>query len=78
MLRRKFSADSKTPIKAIYGVNGEERTWKIARDYVDGSCASKSDGADGIPEGEKWKFTKQDIQYRALNKIEHPQYFNLI
>jgi hypothetical protein len=74
-LRRKFSADSKTPIKAIYGVNGEERTWKIARDYVDGSCASKSDGADGIPEGEKWKYTKQDIQYRACNKIEHPMYF---
>ncbi|AXH77102.1 MAG: putative replicase [Circoviridae sp.] len=75
MLRRKFAEKSKTPIKAIYGVNGEERTWKIARDYVNGSCASKSDGADGIPEGEKWKYTKQDIKYRATNKIDHPMYF---
>ncbi len=74
-LRRKFSAESKTPIEAIYAVNGEERTWKIAKAYVNGTSASKSEGADGIPEGEKWKYTKQDIQYRAQNQIEHPMYF---
>ena len=76
-LRRKFSIDSKTPIKAIYGVNGEERTWKVARDYVDGSSASKSgyDAAEGSGEGDKWQYTKQDIEYRALNGVEHPMTF---
>jgi hypothetical protein len=76
LVRRKFSKDSKTPIKAIYAVNGEERTWKIAKAYVDGTCASKSEGADGKDDGDKYKYTKQDIKYRTLKKIEHPQYFN--
>jgi hypothetical protein len=78
-LRRKFAEDSKTPIKAIYRVNGEERTWKIAKSYVDGTCASKSDATpeNHFTEGEKWKYTKQDITYRALNKIEHPQFFSI-
>ena len=74
MIRRKFGEESKTPIRAIYGVNGEERTWKRARDYVDGSCAAKSEGADGIPAGDKWKYTKQDIPYRALHGVQHPMY----
>ena len=77
MIRRKFAEGSKTPIKAIYGVNGEERTWKIAKAYVDGTCASKSAGAEGMPDGDKWKYTKQDIPYRATNKIEHPQFFTI-
>ncbi len=78
-LRRKFSAESKTPIKAIYRVNGEERTWKVAKSYVDGSCASKSPGdiLQGIPDGDKWEFTRQDIPYRALNGVEHPMTFNV-
>lgn len=77
MIRRKFAEDSKTPIKAIYRVNGEERTWKIAKAYVDGSCVSKSPGDifHGIPDGDKWEFTKQDIEYRAQQKIEHPMFF---
>ena len=78
-LRRKFAEDSKTPIKAIYCVNGEERTWKIAKSYVDGTCASKSEGdiMMNIPDGDKWIYTKQDITYRAVNNIEHPQFFTI-
>ncbi len=77
MIRRKFAEDSKTPIKAIYRVNGEERTWKIAKAYVDGSCISKSEGSieHNVPDGDKWIYTKQDIQYRAQNQIEHPMFF---
>jgi hypothetical protein len=69
ILRRKFAN-----LECVYGVNGQERTWKIARDYVDGSSASKSgyDAAEGSGEGEKWKYTKQDIAFRADNNLEHP------
>jgi hypothetical protein len=69
ILRRKFAN-----LECVYGVNGQERTWKIAREYVDGSSASKSgyDAAEGSGEGEKWKYTKQDITFRADNNLEHP------
>ena len=65
VLRRKFSDTNKEKY-GVYGVNGEERTWNIARNYVDGSCISKSEG------GEKWEYTKQDIPYRTLHNINHP------
>ncbi|AXH76633.1 MAG: putative replicase [Circoviridae sp.] len=76
-LRRKFGEDSKTPIRAIYRVNGEERTWKVAKSYVDGSCASKSPGTidNGWQDGDKWRYTKQDIVYRAEHGVQHPMDF---
>lgn len=64
ILRRKFNN-----LECVYGVNGQERTWEIARNYVDGSCSSKS---DGNPAGDKWQYTKQDIAFRELKSICHP------
>lgn len=61
ILRRKFSN-----LEAVYGVNGQERTWEIARNYVDGSCVSKSPG------GDKWGYTEQDITYRLMHDLPHP------
>lgn len=64
ILRRKFNN-----LECVYGVNGQERTWDIARNYVDGSCVSKS---DGTPQGDKWRYTEQDITFRADNALSHP------
>lgn len=64
LLSRKFEKN-----KDVYNVNGQERTWEIARDYVDGSCVSKSEG------GDKWKYTKQDIEHRE--KILIDQFYEM-
>ncbi|AXF52710.1 MAG: putative replicase [Cressdnaviricota sp.] len=63
-IRRKYKN-----LQCVYGVNGQERTWNIAKSYVDGSCASKS---DGNPPGDKWVYTEQDIKHRLMHDIPHP------
>lgn len=53
LLARKFEKN-----RDVYNVNGQERTWRVAKHYVSGDCDSKSEG------GDKWKYTKQDIEHR--------------
>lgn len=60
-IRRKYKN-----LECVYGVNGQERTWSIAKSYVDGTCVSKSEG------GDKWIYTKQDIAHREINDVPHP------
>ena len=60
-IRRKYKN-----LEAVYGVNGQERTWNVAKSYVDGSCVSKSEG------GDKWIYTQQDIKHRVDHDVPHP------
>ncbi len=56
--------------EAQLGRNSQGLTWT-------GRALPKDEGdkEHNVPDGDKWEFTKQDIPYRALNKIEHPMFF---
>lgn len=64
-LERKYKKND-----AIYNVDSQEdRTWKIAREYVNQTCYSKSD-----ENGEKYPYTQQDIPIRDKFNLPCPAF----